>query len=161
MQSRGCLRVICVFRFPWILETLFTRYSALALSVRTQAEVIASKIPLRLPFFEAAWLHGRGMFRDISADSSGSQGRLDKILITDIRDPATCSLTDPSDASKLKPLLEFAAKEIEVCPVRASCCGCAVQRRCTHVLSNFVYALITFLETRLQCVCEDFAAPRV
>lgn len=134
-----------------------------------QAELIASKLPLRMPYWEAAWwatphdhtqilcctageedmtgfwrwsiiqtnfekrpfpvwrsicldsdhvlletcrLHGRGMFRDISNESSG-EARLDPILVSDIRDPSQCRLTNPADAFKLVPLLLFAAGELE------------------------------------------------
>mmetsp|Transcript_52312 Transcript_52312/g.130259 ORF Transcript_52312/g.130259 Transcript_52312/m.130259 type:complete len:190 (-) Transcript_52312:40-609(-) len=78
-----------------------------------QAELIASKLPLRMPAWEPQWLHTRGMFRDISPDSkAGRQGRLEPILLGHIRDITSCKLTDQRDMAKLRPLLEFAAKEL-------------------------------------------------
>jgi hypothetical protein len=78
-----------------------------------QAELIASKLPIKMPRWEVAWLHGRGMFRDISQEKKGKEERLEKILLGDIRDPSKCMLTDPADAGKLASLLKFAAGELD------------------------------------------------
>jgi hypothetical protein len=85
-----------------------------------QAEIIASKLPLRLPHFNIQWIGQQirgGMFDIRPFDGQGfhspSANRKSCVGLDSIIDPSTCNLTNPNDMRKILPLLLFAIKEFE------------------------------------------------
>jgi len=85
-----------------------------------QAEIISSKLPVRMPHFNAQWLSGglRGTMFDIRPfDGKGfhtpEAHRESPVSISLIQDLTDCQLTNPQDMRKILPLLNFAIKEFE------------------------------------------------
>ena len=85
-----------------------------------QAEIIASTLPLRMPYFNIQWVGKRGLFYDIRPLEQGGAGfhakesnRVTGLELDHIRSPKECGVTDPRDCQKLLPLLHFAIEEWE------------------------------------------------
>ena len=111
-----------------------------------QTEIIASKIPIRLPNFNIQWIGApfRGTLYDIRPfDRKGfhtpDANRKSLLDIGMIRDPSTCQLTDPNDMIKLLPLLEFAIKEFE--DFLEWDASSSAQRRKTRTFGSGIYRM--------------------